>query len=368
VDTGFESNKFFHRVDPRLAEELGRIAERIEFEPDSVVFDEGDAGDALYLVLSGCVKISKRGRGGQQETLTYLTAGEYFGEMALFDPAPRSARATVVEPAVLGRVDAPRLELILSRAPVHFHVNLTVETIKRLREADRLLIEELLAAERLSLVGSMAAMVIHDFKNPISVIHGAAQLLEKEASAAPTIARPTAMITHAVDSMLEMMQDLLDFSRGRTEIQVEPVPVSCITDELEDQALRWLGAKGITVEREIAASGVIFVDPGRLLRALINIVKNAAEVMAPGGVLRFGVRREHGFVAFVLSDTGPGIPEDLLPRIFDPFVTQGKPFGTGLGLAIARAAVEAHGGTISVATARERGTTFTVRVPDSHNA
>ena len=88
-------------------------------------------------------------------------------------------------------------------------------------------------------------------------------------------------------------------------------------------------------------------------------------MLQPGGNLRITVERDGEWASFAVSDDGPGIAEDLLPRIFEPFVTRGKAQGTGLGLTIAKAAVEAHGGTITAASEVGAGTSFVIRIPSA---
>jgi signal transduction histidine kinase len=106
------------------------------------------------------------------------------------------------------------------------------------------------------------------------------------------------------------------------------------------------------------------VDRHRVLRVFANLVKNAREAMGPaeGNRLNLSVKQINDRVRFAFADTGPGIPAELLPEIFEPFVTHGKADGTGLGLAISKAVVEAHRGTISVWSS-EKGTTFQIELP-----
>src|SRR5690606_20528680 len=131
--------------------------------------------------------------------------------------------------------------------------NLTRESIRRLRNADSLLIAELLAAERLSLVGSMAAGIIHDFKNPITVILGAVQMIERRSDDA-TATKYAGMIRRSVDGMLSMAQELLDYSRGAASLQLQTLSMGDLLAELDEQALNLLAASGIKVERRIAYS------------------------------------------------------------------------------------------------------------------
>jgi signal transduction histidine kinase len=107
----------------------------------------------------------------------------------------------------------------------------------------------------------------------------------------------------------------------------------------------------------------VIVDADRMVRALLNIAANAMDAMPSGGTLtvRSRVRGEH--VELELQDTGHGIPPELLPRIFEPFFTHGKPRGIGLGMAIARKIVEDHGGWIDLTSRVGEGTCCTVALP-----
>jgi signal transduction histidine kinase len=96
---------------------------------------------------------------------------------------------------------------------------------------------------------------------------------------------------------------------------------------------------------------------------LFNLVKNSREAMPTGGKLLLRVRAVGDLAEFLIADTGSGIPEDVLSRIFDPFFTHGKSEGTGLGMAIAKSVVEAHGGTIQVKSEVGKGTMCSARLP-----
>ena len=98
----FRSNQLIVGIPEAAFGEFSRQIDLVEFAPGHVIFQEDDQGDCLYLIASGSVKISKRGRGGQQETLTYLTEEDFFGEMALVDAGRRSAQATAETACVLG--------------------------------------------------------------------------------------------------------------------------------------------------------------------------------------------------------------------------------------------------------------------------
>lgn len=356
-------NRLFQGVPAETLEELIEVPELVAFGAGDVLFDEGHEGDFLYLLASGAVRVSKRGRAGRQETLSHFTPGDFFGEMALLDLEPRSARAVVVRPAVLGRVDRAGFERMLRMAPGRISANLTHGIVGRLRSANDQFITELTRAERLSLIGSMSAMVAHDFKNPMSAILMAADLIS-ETSPSPDHAESAAVIRRAVTQMVAMTEELLDFARGTPCLRTETVTVDDLLSDLDDQVLGRLRRDGIRVHRQVQWSGELRADRRRLSRALCNVARNAAEAMPDGGDFTLAVEeRPGGRVAFVFSDTGYGIPEEVLPTLFEPFISYGKPGGTGLGMAIARSVSEAHGGSIGVSSVPGQGTTVEIILP-----
>lgn len=359
--TQLHSNRLFTGIPVDIVADFGTDVELLHFDADDIIFQDGDAGDCLYLVVSGAVRISKIGRGGKQETLSYIHPGNFFGEMALVDGQPRSAQAAAAEASTLGRIDTAAFERILSRAPSALHRNLLTFVVERLRGINSHFIDELMRTERLSLVGTMANSIIHDLKNPMNAIQLSIGLIE-DRSKDPALAQFTGIMHKAVAQMTDMVQELLDFARGKSSLQIERWPAQHILTELDAQLLRLLPSN-VHIIRDIHYCDEVRVDLGRFVRVLLNLIKNALEAMPRGGVLRLSLRQEGDRAIFLVGDTGPGIPEELLPRIFEPFVTRGKSQGTGLGLAIAHSVVEAHSGTIDLRSKPGLGTTIEISLP-----
>jgi signal transduction histidine kinase len=161
-----------------------------------------------------------------------------------------------------------------------------------------------------------------------------------------------------------MTHELVEFSRGTARLELHPTTIEKLLEGLEYD-FRKCTELNIQVRSEVLYAGEILIDRRRMLRVFTNLLRNSYEAMknAGGGLLTFRVQREKDTVGFEISDTGCGIPADILPRIFEPFVTHGKAHGTGLGLAIAKAIVEMHGGTIAVRSVGISGTTFEIRIP-----
>jgi signal transduction histidine kinase len=216
--------------------------------------------------------------------------------------------------------------------------------------------------ERHALVGTMANSIVHDLKNPLHAIRSCAELITLK-SPDPVIANFVGIISRAADNMSDMVQEVLDFARGQSSIQLEPAPVSRVIAELETQMAQLIPAT-IHLIREIdSTTAQVMADTGRFARMLLNLVKNSVEAMPSGGILWLRVRERSGRVIFSVSDTGCGIDTELQAKIYEPFVTFGKSKGTGLGMAIVKSVVEAHGGTITLTSEVNVGTAVDVSLP-----
>lgn len=356
-----EGNRLFAGIPSELVSEIGSTLDVFRYDAGEIIFQEGDPGDCLFLVCDGSVRISKIGRGSQQETLGFIQPGNFFGEMALIDGQARSAQATANTATTLARVDHASFERILAKAPGSMHMNFLRSVVERLRGLNSHFIAELTRNERLSTVGSMANSIIHDLKNPIQIIRSCAEFIS-DRNSDPTVARFTQLMNKAVGGMLDMIQELLDFARGQSTVEPVVARATQVMSDLDEQLIRMIPAN-VHIEREIKCDASVMVDVSRFARVLLNLVKNAIEAMPKGGILSLSVLGQDDAVVFRIGDTGCGIPEELLPAIFEPFVTHGKSKGTGLGLAIVKSVVEAHHGTITVASKPGEGTTFSIRLP-----
>jgi signal transduction histidine kinase len=356
-----QENRLFAGIPTSLISDMGADVDLLHFDADDIIFQEGEAGDCLFLVVEGAVRISKEGRGGKQETLGFIQPGNFFGEMALIDGQPRSAQATAAEKAVLGQISSAAFARILTIAPSDLHMNFLRSVVERLRGINSHFIVELMRTERLSLVGTMANSIIHDLKNPIHVLQSCTELISSKTSD-PNIIAFTDLMRKAVGNMTDMVQELLDFARGKSSLALSPHPAKAVIDELDAQLVRMLPGN-VHLVREIRYCDDIDVDIGRFVRVLLNLIKNSIEAMPKGGAIRLGLRQEGQRAIFRVGDTGCGISPELQAQIFEPFVTYGKSKGTGLGMAIAKSVVESHAGTISVRSTVGVGTTVEVSIP-----
>jgi signal transduction histidine kinase len=322
---------------------------------------EGEA-TALYVLLEGQLAATRLVAGNRTQRLSTIQPGDFFGELARVEEGTRSATVSAVTRATVVRIPGPVADRLLADAPVVMRT-IAAAIAHRLRAADEARILARVNEERLSLIGKAAAMLVHDLKDPLGRVLNAADCIDNGIGV-PSIW--TAQSRRAAHFMLAIVKDLTDYARGEQTFARAPVPLADIIEDVEAFGLRPLEAAGkVHVERRIAAAATFMGDQRALSRALLNLVKNAAEELSSsGGTLTFEAGPAEGHVIrFVVADNGRGIPDEVLPTIFEPFATYGKKNGTGLGMAMTKAAIDAHNGDIEVVSGRGAGTRFTITIP-----
>ena len=179
MNDAFLSNRLFEGLTPEVLRSVA--IQEMEYQPGDLIFDEGTSGSTLMLVGSGRVQISKTGRQGLQETLATIEKNDFFGELAVIDHGPRSARAIALEPTLLGEVDHKTFTRLMNSAPDTLPLTFTRVVVQRLRYTNARYIEQLLQSERLTLLGTMVSSIVHDLNNPMSAILSSVDYLEKMA-------------------------------------------------------------------------------------------------------------------------------------------------------------------------------------------
>ena len=355
----FYNNQLFEGIEREQLIALELEPEAIVLEPGEILFSEGAPGDAFYVIAQGTIRISK-GEGDDSELLNHVRAGEFFGEMAVIDGQPRSATASAEDRCLLGKIGSDSFDR-LATASSQVTRNFVRTLVRRLRTTDDLLIHSLLLAERTSLIGKMTNSIVHDLRNPVQNILMAVDFLITFES--DELRHVAALLEKSANRMARMLQELLDFSKGRPDIVWSTHTAKQLATALDEEILTRLAGKGIEVKSNIQYEGEFRCDFERLLRVLINIIRNADEAMDGSGSLTLTISRDGDNMLVQIADTGKGIPEKSLAKIFEPFFSEGKADGTGIGMSMAKKLVESHGGEISVTSEVGVGTTFHVLLP-----
>jgi len=235
------------------------------------------------------------------------------------------------------------------------------ERSKELGEAQR----ELVRSERLAAIGQLTGTVSHELRNPLGTIRSSFAIVGNhlQSSHGP-VARALERIERNIDRCVTIIDELLAYTRVR-DVHLEPVAIDdWLTELVIDEDI----PDAISVVLDCQSGATVPMDRERLRRAILNLLQNAwqacteGEHECPQATVAITTRAVDGLLALRVADNGPGIPEDIRERIFDPLFST-KSFGVGLGLPLVRQIVEQHGGEITVDTVLDEGTTINLTLP-----
>jgi signal transduction histidine kinase len=218
-------------------------------------------------------------------------------------------------------------------------------------------------SEKLAAIGELAARVAHEIRNPVTAARSLAQQLARD-PVSPLNAEHAGLIVAELERVERQVAALLRFAR-RDEFHFEPVDLSELAAETVDAFRSRLDASGIGIESNMAHGVIVRGDRDKIRHVLINLFENALDALAAvSGTkqLSVTVTATDGVATLEVRDSGPGVPAQVLPQLFEPFFSL-KPAGTGLGLAIAKRTVDAHGGRITAAAAAGAGMTVSIVLP-----
>ena len=222
--------------------------------------------------------------------------------------------------------------------------------------------ERLLRSERFAAVGEAAAYVSHEIKNPLMVIGGLANQVERRLPEDPAAQEKLRIIQNEVKRLESFLGELRDFLRPAQPSKQE-IDLNQVIQEVKALMEEAIQEKGISLEDRLDPNlPPVEADPNQLKQVLLNLVKNALEATEDQGTILVSSGAKDAQVWFSVQDTGKGMSEDVQEKIFHPFYTT-KDKGTGLGLAVINKIVTDHHGTITVDSVAGSGSTFTVRLP-----
>ena len=361
-----ESNPLFRQLNGTELQALRRIAQEHRFADGQEIFHEGAPGDGVYFVKTGQVEISAGG--GAQRIISRLGPGEIFGEMAVIELRPRSATAAAAQDTEVYFLPRGEMLAFIERSPA-LAFTLLQQISRRLREFNQLHLREILAAERLAVVGNFARGIIHDLKNPLSMISLATELFSQPDLKPEVRSQTQARIQRQVQRINDLVTDILAFTEGRSCAEIRPQDFRAFIHELVGELQAGTSAKSIrlVMENEPPAGPLAF-DARRLGRVFHNLVQNATDVLDEGGLIRLRFQSGPGEILVEIEDTGPGIAPEIADRLFQPFASHGKAHGTGLGLSLCKKFVEDHGGRIFTRREPGHGAIFCFTLPRAPQA
>jgi signal transduction histidine kinase len=237
------------------------------------------------------------------------------------------------------------------------------ENIIEKRAQERLLLKEKLGnAQRLASLGEMVAGISHEIRNPLGIISSTAELLKQRLSGKGSDIQLADVVVQEANRLNAIVTDFLSFAKPQ-----EPDFMPCKVDEVIEKNLTFLAPEvdrnGYRIHKRFATDiPEIQADPGLLYQAFLNILMNAMQAMPEGGNIYVELSARKHTLTILFADEGPGIRDDILNRIWEPFFTS-KDKGSGLGLPIVKKIIEGHGGIVDLDNRPTKGVQVTVTLP-----
>lgn len=343
--------KVFEGIEKEEVRALEKIFKEVTFQKDQPIITEDEYGEEIYILKKGHALVTKKGK-----VLAELAPGDIIGEMSL-EWNTRSATVVAVEKTTLYKSEIKSFYALLCEYP-KIAISLFRTLSSRLRKIDNKVVEKALQEERLAVLGRLGSTIIHDLKSPLSAIRGYANLLEGIGDN-DKVKKYAKSIINSVDFTLDMIEDILEFGRDTTTLDFRPINIYQYLKEVIELFGERTDGKEIEI-KILPCEGLYYeLDPFKIKRVLLNLLKNAKEAIEKNGKIEIGAEKTKNGIKIFVRDNGVGMPPEVICRIFEPFFTHGKN-GTGLGMTVVRKIIEDHKGEIKIESTPGKGTTFNI--------
>ncbi len=368
----------FPGIKPAEVSELISSSKLMHYEPGTVLCHENAIENIFYLILEGQVEVTKVINHTEKRFLKTLTAGEFFGEMALIHNGPRGATVRALTPLIALEIDKESFDRVLKNSS-SVSMAMVREISRRLRENDEMAIGDLRirAGELAEAYQKLAEQelarkdfitnISHQLRTPLMAAGGYLQMLQKGAVPSEMVPAVMGTVSRNVQQITGLVNDMLFIQE--MELILEQFEAVDLLDLI-------YAAAGNYEERRKSRQISLNIDPVlplprvagdrlSLERALTALLDNAIKFSHEGGTVEVKLYQQDGQAAVVFTDHGIGIKPETLPHIFERFYHVDKSGdqlfeGLGLGLAITRQVIDQHKGRLEVVSTPGEGSTFTV--------
>ncbi len=381
------SSSLFMNLSESDLKALAPKFEKKVFPAGAVIFDDGSTDtDGMYVIGVGSVKIFKNvnDAASKQQAIAVLTAGSYFGDMALLDEEIRSAGAMALEECELLYLSKQSFREMISTNLVVAHqilAQIAKVMSQRLRDTNNLFREVVSWGYRArkevrELKNNFLATISHELRTPIHSIQGFTTLMKESQDAdEQTKQKFVEIILDESKRLGGLINDLIclaEIEFGAIIIERQPANMREVVEKAFNHFKHDAQDKNLNYELSVTPGlpGIV-VDVTRLIQAIEHLIDNGIKFTPFGKSLTVSAEESEKELLIKVSDTGKGIPAKYIDRIFDKFyqVDQSSTReigGAGIGLTLARQIVHLHGGTITVDSKEEKGSVFTIHLPKDH--
>ena len=374
---------FLEKLHEAEIDSIARLCVQERFPKGSVIFIEGAAADKFHIVMDGEVEVWKDYGDHRRSLLASHGPGHFFGEMALVDELPRSA-------TLLARTDtlALSIERDAFHALIRSNVSIALSVMKSislmLRTSNEAFVKDLteqnarlelaysklkaaqndsLRNERLSTIGKFSSLILHDIRNPLSVMKALAELIDNSVENSVDVHSGIERMRSEIFRMERLAAEFLDYSRGEIRLSLGVCTVQNLFQQVAEAMENKFQKAGIELVLEDRIRGAIVVDGDRFVRVLLNLLDNARKALSSGVKAQVLAERGGDELVFTVSDNGEGMSDEVQARVFEPFFSNSGKGGTGLGMLIVKNIVEAHEGSVELFSKVGLGTSIRISIP-----
>ncbi len=375
--------RFFKELSDEDILNIAGYCSDVTFKSEEILFREGDPADKFYIVMDGEVEIWKSCGTDDADMLATHGKGHLFGEMALIDKLPRSATVKARNNVTLLQIKEDDFQrMIREKTTVAFSIIRSLSAMvrksnetfledlksrnaeleianKNLKEAH----EELIRQERLSNLGKFSSMILHDLRNPISIVKAYTEMLIHDTSLPEKTVKYITNIKFEIERLNNLANELLDYSRGDIRLNMNIIDLDDFMSQLKRSITRRFSNKNISITLKNTCTDTVLFDNERMTRVLMNLAENARKAISQKGCFCIESQKENAVLKFIITDDGEGMTEETLKHIFEPFYSSAKEGGTGLGMVIVRNVVEAHDGHMEIESSPGEGTKIVISLP-----
>jgi len=222
--------------------------------------------------------------------------------------------------------------------------------------------EQLVRSEKLASLGQLISGVAHEIRNPLSIIRGTVQLMERDFKKTDGLEEYIRIVKEQSDRENRVIQELLDYARPSKQLLME-IDINVLITSILSFTNKFLQDNHVKLELNLQENlPLLLIDCDKIKQVFVNLIINSCEAMEGGGVLCISTILEGKWIKISFKDTGIGLDEAQMKNIFNPYYTT-KPKGTGLGLSISNGIIQMHDGTIEISSKKGEGSIFTIKLP-----
>lgn len=367
----------FPGIKPDELQEIITNSQIKSYPADTVLCKEDAVEHTFYMILEGDFEVTKTIGNTEKRLLKHLSAGDFFGEMALIHNAPRAATVTSLTSAVVLELEKDGFNRVLKRSP-SVALAMVREISSRLRQNDELAIEDLRlrASELADAYQKLAEQdlarrefltnLAHELRTPLTIASGYLHTLRKGILSGEQLQATVETVSRNLDQIVNLTNDLLFLQEMDLVLsEFQPVNISDVADAVIHKHQGRARERGVIMKIKGGTTAMVHGDGTSLERAVTALVDNAIKFSPPRGTVEMRIEEKEKHILLSVTDNGIGIDPQIRPRIFDRFFhleRSGEDLysGLGIGLSIARQVIKQHRGSLDVESEPGRGSTFTI--------